>query len=208
MADERKEVIFRPIGFVRSPYKKGGFTPFQPLEREEGKSQIELFPEYAPCLDRLADFNYVIVLFYAHETDGEWTPKVKPPWAKGAEVGLFASRSPRRPNCIGHSIARLRGIEGNVLHLSALDAFDGTPVLDIKPYIKGLDDRADANAGWIEEMDGHDHLLQHIRGVPHDHGHDHDHDHSHGHDHHHDHDGGRDRGHKHDHHHGHEHDDE
>ena len=84
------------------------------------------------------------------------------------EVGLFASRSPVRPNPIGLSIVRLKRIEGNVVYTSGLDVFDGTPLLDIKPYIKGLDSKDDANYGWIKELDDKDHLLLHIKGIPHE----------------------------------------
>jgi tRNA-Thr(GGU) m(6)t(6)A37 methyltransferase TsaA len=98
--------------------------------------------------------------------------KAHPPWFKGEGVGLFASRSPNRPNLIGLSIVKLRKIEGNVVVTSLMDALDGTPLLDIKPYFAELDAKEDANYGWLDE-DGREHLMLHIRGIPHGDHHDH-----------------------------------
>ncbi len=93
---------------------------------------------------------------------------VSPPWAGGVNVGVFASRSPDRPNHIGLSIVHIKRIINNEILTSGLDAFDGTPVLDIKPYIKDLDVKSDANYGWIEEIGDHEHLSLHIKGIPHE----------------------------------------
>jgi len=81
---------------------------------------------------------------------------------------VFASRSPVRPNCIGLSIVRIKRIINNEILTSGLDVFDGTPLLDIKPYIKDLDVKIDANYGWIEEIGDREHLFLHIKGIPHD----------------------------------------
>ncbi len=195
------EVVFKPIGVIRSPYRPGGFAPFQPLEREEGQSTIELFSDYTSALEELDSFKYIYVLYYMHASKGDWKEKVAPPWAKGKKVGLFASRTPHRPNPVGLSIVKLRKIEGNVIHTSVLDAYDGTPVLDLKPYITGLDAKEDANAGWVENIEGgHEHILQHVRGIPHEHGNGDDHHHGHGHSH--------DHGHHHENKHEHQHGDD
>ena len=94
---------------------------------------------------------------------------VNPPWSQGTTVGLFASRSPRRPNPIGISVVRVKKIVDNEIFTSGLDVFDGTPVLDIKPYLKDLDSKADADYGWIADSGSDmDHLLLHIKGVPHE----------------------------------------
>lgn len=190
-----REVVFKPIGVIHTPYRVGGFAPYQPLEREEGQSTIELFRGYEGALEELDKFTYIYVLFYMQAGKEEWHDKVSPPWAKGKKVGLFASRAPQRPNAVGLSVVKLRRIEGGTLHTSSIDAYDGTPLLDLKPYIRGLDSKDDANVGWVEEIEGgHEHILQHVRGIPHNHGEDHHHGHDHGR-HHHDHG----------HHHGHEH---
>jgi len=94
---------------------------------------------------------------------------VSPPWTPDTKVGLFASRSPARPNPIGISIVRVKKITGNEIITSGLDVFDNTPLLDIKPYIKDLDSKNDANYGWLDDLESNkQHLLLHIKGIPHD----------------------------------------
>jgi len=191
-----RTIELEPIGVIHTPYEEDGFCPSQPVERDEGEARIELDERYAAGLADLDRFSHVTVLFFQDRSAG-YKPTARPPWAKGKQVGLFASRSPRRPCPIGLSTVRLKRIEGRVLVTGLIDAFDGTPVLDIKPYMPALDIKADANNGWIEDLDGWEHMLEHVRGVPHhhgeavpaseasdsrgDHGHDHD-DHHHHHD--------------------------
>jgi len=86
--------------------------------------------------------------------------RVSPPWAGGKQVGVFASRSPVRPNPVGLSIVRIKKIAGNKIYTSGLDVFDNTPLLDIKPYIKGLDNKDDADYGWIKGLDDMEHLRE------------------------------------------------
>ena len=93
---------------------------------------------------------------------------VRPPCTPGSEVGVFASRSPVRLNCLGLSIVRIKHIVHNIIVTSGLDVFDGTPVQDIKPYIRGLDSKSDANYGWLADLDDRDHLMLHIKEIPHD----------------------------------------
>ena len=91
-----------------------------------------------------------------------------PPWLKDKELGLFATRTPSRPNPIGLSIVRLINVIDTKIIVSGVDVFDGTPLLDIKPYIKDLDDKADANYGWLNDVDNKEHFMLHIKGIPHD----------------------------------------
>jgi len=94
---------------------------------------------------------------------------VSPPWIPGTKIGLFASRTGVRPNPIGISIVRIKKIEDAAIFTSGLDVFDKTPLLDIKPYIKDLDSKEDANYGWMDDLDSNkEHLLLHIKGIPHD----------------------------------------
>ena len=94
--------------------------------------------------------------------------QVNPPWAGNKVVGVFASRSPVRPNNIGLSIVKIKKIIGRKIITSPLDVFDGTPLLDIKPYIADLDSKPDANYGWVEDLADREHLKLHIKGIPHD----------------------------------------
>jgi len=154
------------IGVIRTPYTEN--APNQPVDEDEGDFRIVVEPQYTDGLYKLDSFRYIYVIYYIHRVKQKQSMIVSPPWAGGVKVGVFASRSPVRPNHIGISIVRIKNIIKNEILTSGLDAFDGTPVLDIKPYIKDLDVKSDANYGWIEEMEGHEHLLLHIKSIPHD----------------------------------------
>ena len=160
------ETVFRSIGLIRTPYTDD--APYQPVEEEGGEFRIELEPSLSEGLKKLESFRYIYVLYYVDRVSRDVETLVKPPWAGGYEVGLFASRSPVRPNRIGLSVVKLKKIEGNVIYTSPLDCFDGTPLLDIKPYIAELDSKSDANYGWVDELEDRDHLILHIKGIPHD----------------------------------------
>ena len=154
------------IGIIRTPYLKN--APYQPLDTDEQGFRLEISGKYVQGLKDLDKFNYIYVLFWADRVTGQAENLMSPPWADGRKVGIFSSRSPARPNPIGLSIVRVNEIIANKIYTSGLDVFDKTPLLDIKPYIKDLDNKDDANYGWIGEMDDMEHLSLHIRGVPHD----------------------------------------
>jgi tRNA-Thr(GGU) m(6)t(6)A37 methyltransferase TsaA len=158
-------VELKPIGVIRTPYTDS--APYQPVNDDPGDFRIVLDPHFQAGLERLLAFRYIYVLYFVHRVERETSMEVSPPWAHGAKVGVFASRSPVRPNRIGLSVVQLKRIEQNTIITSGLDAFDGTPVLDIKPYIKDLDAKEDANYGWIEGLDDFEHLRMHIQGIPH-----------------------------------------
>ncbi len=157
------------IGTIQTPYERN--APYQPINEEleqEGAFCLCLDERYRAGLFHLEKFRYLYVLYYLNRQQGRGSLLVKPPWAEGKEVGVFASRSPARPTPIGLSVVQLKKIVGNQVYTSPLDVFNGTPLLDIKPYIKDLDVKKDANVGWIEEMEEDEHLLLHIKGIPHD----------------------------------------
>ena len=158
-------VQMKKIGTIHTPYTDN--APYQPVE-EEGKFSIELEPEYVEGLKRLLDFKYIYVIYHIDQITQKPKMNVAPSWAGGINVGLFASRSPVRPNPIGLSIVKIKYIIDNEIHVSGLDVFDGTPLLDIKPYIKDLDSKSDANYGWIDTLKDKEHLILHIKGIPHD----------------------------------------
>jgi len=156
---------FRQIGIIRTPYNDD--APYQPVQEDEGDFCIEVDSQYLNGLHKLEKFHYIYVIYYTHRIKQELSMTVTPPWTGGLKIGLFASRSPVRPNFIGLSIVRVRGIVNNKIFTSGLDVFDKTPLLDIKPYIKDLDSKSDANYGWIGEINDYEHLLLHIKGIPH-----------------------------------------
>ena len=153
------------IGTIRTPYQDG--APYQPVDTE-GAFYLELDDPYVAGLRDLDRFRYIYVIAYANRVQRRADMTVAPPWARGKTVGVFASRSPVRPNPIVLSIVRLDRVEGNRVYTSGLDLFDGTPLLDIKPYVQDLDNKPDANHGWLDDIEDKDHLTLHIRGIPHD----------------------------------------
>ncbi len=161
------EIPLKPIGIIHTPY--GKYAPYQPVESDTEDFFVEVDEAYAGGLAELEKFRYIYLLYYMDRVKKPLSMTVEPPWADGREVGLFASRSPARPNPIGLSIVRLLKVEGRTIHTSGLDVLDGTPLLDIKPYIRELDSKDDANYGWLDDLDDRDHLILHIRGIPHDH---------------------------------------
>jgi len=199
-------IEFEKIGTIKTPYTD--WAPQHPLESGQGEFVIELDEEFQEGLQDLDSFAYVHVLFHFDRSVSKSDCLSRPPWARGQQVGVFAARSPRRPNLIGLSVVRVIRIEGNQVFTSPLDVLDGTPLLDLKPYIKATDAKDDANNGWIETLGDAEHMLQHLRGVAHDHGDgDHEHTHHHGHDHVHVHEhahGGERHTHEHRHHHDHD----
>lgn len=157
---------FNYIGVIHTPYQEK--APYQPVEDDAQEFFIEIKPELVEGLHLLEKFHYIYVLFHTHRVERLASLTVNPPWTDGLQVGVFASRSPARLNPIGLSVVRIKQIQGNIIYTSGLDVFDGTPLLDIKPYIAQLDVKEDANLGWVGEMDDPEHLALHIQGVPHD----------------------------------------
>jgi tRNA-Thr(GGU) m(6)t(6)A37 methyltransferase TsaA len=131
------EIIYRPIGVIHSPYRD--MAPFQPDENDaSGPFILELEPLYASGLDGLRRGRYVIILFHIHRARGyDGSNLAHPPSLNGGTTGLFASRSPNRPNAIGLDVARILDIQENRVYTTGLSAIDGTPLLDLKPYIEG-----------------------------------------------------------------------
>ncbi|OLN33131.1 tRNA (N6-threonylcarbamoyladenosine(37)-N6)-methyltransferase TrmO [Desulfosporosinus metallidurans] len=178
-------ITLQSIGTIHTPYFAFN-TPHQPLPDAPGDFWITLNPEYASALKSLDNFNYIYVLYHLDQV----TPPVEllthSPWAPELEIGLFASRSPKRPNPIGLSIVQLKEIQGNELIISGIDAYNGTPLLDIKPYIHFRDSIKSANNGWFDTLPDKDHTIAHALGLAHEH--EHEHEHPHPHVHHNDHD--------------------
>jgi tRNA-Thr(GGU) m(6)t(6)A37 methyltransferase TsaA len=143
-----------PIGTLRTPFPDRASTPRQPAAARGARGSIELFPDgrYEHALSDVETFPYIWVLFWFHLNEG-WKGKVLPP-RSATRRGVFATRSPYRPNPIGLSVLRLERVEGLVLHVLDVDMIDGSPVLDIKPYLPYTDAVATASHGWLDEDAG------------------------------------------------------
>ncbi len=149
---ERDEFSIKQIGTIYSEHKNATGTPIQPPFAVEAKGTIEVFDEYADALKDLEMFERVWV-FYWFDRAGQFKPLVRPYMDK-TEHGLFSTRAPSRPNPIGISCVRLECIEGCTLHVSGIDILDGTPLVDIKPYVPKFDIFSDAGNGWLDRAQG------------------------------------------------------
>ena len=153
--DTIQQVMYKPIGFFHTPYTTKTGAPRQGILMPETEGSIELFPQYRNALKTLDLFEYIIVLFHFSEVE-RWEPTVNPPAStQEHNFGLFATRSPKRPNPIGITIIKLEKIENGILYVSGIDAFDGTPVLDIKPYLPSVDCVKSIQNELIEKKLGH-----------------------------------------------------
>jgi tRNA-Thr(GGU) m(6)t(6)A37 methyltransferase TsaA len=141
-------IVMRPIGVIHSPYKEEKGTPIQGVFGAQAEAWIELKEKYVLGLKDLDGFSHAILLYYFHKSDREEI--VAKPYLQKEEHGIFAIRSPHRPNHIGFSVVKIKKITGKRLYFTEVDVLDGTPVLDIKPYVKQFDCREKAKSGWIE----------------------------------------------------------
>jgi tRNA-Thr(GGU) m(6)t(6)A37 methyltransferase TsaA len=144
-----ESIEYRPIGVIHSPFLQRQGMPIQAAFAEGVSGTVELQPQYVDGLKDLEGFSHIVLLYHFHLSQG-YQLQVRPFLAEEVH-GVFAMRAPNRPNAIGISVVRLERIEGTKLSVSDLDVVDGTPLLDIKPYVPQFDDRADARIGWLEQ---------------------------------------------------------
>jgi len=145
-------LVLEPIGYVRNTLATKVEAARQPQAAEGQAARIELLPghHFEHALEDLARWKRIWVIFWFHHNEG-WRPKVLPPRSVTGRKGVFATRSPHRPNPIGMSAVRLERVEGLTLHILDADMLDGTPVLDLKPYVAYTDAHPDAGNGWLDD---------------------------------------------------------
>ena len=148
MSRESQEFIVRPIGVIRSPHRIPTGTPIQPVYAEKSDGEVIVNKDLEPALADLDGFERIWLIF-GFDRAGPFKMRVVP-YCDTNERGLFATRSPCRPNAIGMSVVRLLSREGNVLRVAGLDILDGTPLLDIKPYVPEFDAHPLSKAGWLD----------------------------------------------------------
>jgi len=147
-------ITLQAIGVVSSPYQERFATPRQPAYAVDAKPAMITLHQgfcYEQALQDLESFSHIWVIYWMHLNQG-WNPLVKPPRDKHNKYGVFATRAPHRPNSLGLSVVPLLSVQGRVLHIGCHDMLDGTPVLDIKPYIVESDVVSDANTGWLDKL--------------------------------------------------------
>jgi len=143
------EIIMHPIGIIHSPYKENADIPIQGIFKGDAEAWVELKQEYVDGLKDLDKFSHAIILYYFHKSQREETQGQ--PFLEQNKHGIFAIRSPHRPNHIGLSIVKIKKIEANKLYFTEADVLDQTPVLDIKPYVKYFDSRDNVKCGWLDK---------------------------------------------------------
>ena len=141
-------ISYRPIGTIHSPFDGIENVPIQPAAASGIRGTVEVSAEFAAGLQDLSGFSHIILLYHFHRTTQARLTIV--PFLDDQPRGVFATRAPSRPNPIGLSIVRLVGIEGNLLHVENLDIVDGTPLLDIKPYVPAFDHNEAERTGWLD----------------------------------------------------------
>ena len=143
------EIRYKQIGIIHSAFKEIKGIPIQPTAAKGIDGTVEIFQEYAEGLKDLDGFSHVILIYHFHLSK-ESSLKVKP-FMDDQEHGVFSTRAPSRPNSIGISVVRIIKIEGNILYIQDLDIVDGTPLLDIKPYVPEFDMRDVKKKGWLDK---------------------------------------------------------
>jgi tRNA (adenine37-N6)-methyltransferase len=147
-------IIVEPIGFVRSPYQRRFGTPHQASAIDsDAEAILELDPTRIP-LEALSDLEGIERIWILAWLDrgGGWSPTVRPPRGTRERRGLFATRSPDRPNPIGLSAVKLIRVEDRNLHVRGIDLLDGTPIIDVKPYVVHCDAFPESKGGWIDQI--------------------------------------------------------
>ena len=142
------ELKYKQIGVIRSPFSEPKETPIQSSAATEITGKVELFPEFADGLKDIEGFSHIILIYHFHlskKTSLEVTP-----YMDTETHGVFSTRAPGRPNPVGISIVRLTSIEGNILLVKDIDIVNGTPLIDIKPYVPEFDIRENVRTGWLE----------------------------------------------------------
>lgn len=146
-----KKITLKPIGTIYSPYKTKEEFPLDKSHRKDIKGTIEIFPQFIEGLKDLEGFSHIYLLFHFHLIEN-YKLKTIPP-LDGKEHGVFATRSPSRPNFIGQTIVKLEKIEGNTLYIIGIDALNNTPLLDIKPYAPPyFEENEKIKLGWMEGL--------------------------------------------------------
>jgi len=137
-----------PIGIIRSPYTEPENMPIQPAGAAGVKGTVEVFEDFRAGLKDLDGFSHIILLYYFHRSHSFSLSVV--PFMDSKPRGIFATRAPKRPNPIGISVVQLNKIENGVLNIQNVDILDGTPLLDIKPYVPEFDAQENVRIGWLE----------------------------------------------------------
>ena len=141
-------IRYSPIGSIHTPFTRLSDMPIQPSGASGVRGEVRLDPAFSEGLRDLDGFSHIYLIYHFHmSSDYQLTVT---PFLDTEEHGLFATRAPRRPNSIGLSVVRVESVRDNIIHVLDIDVLDGTPLLDIKPFVPGFDGFRDALCGWME----------------------------------------------------------
>ncbi len=145
-------ITYHPIGVIHSPFNDLASMPIQPTSDASAPGSIEIYAPFVEGLKDLDGFSHLILLYHLHKVrDAALTVT---PFLDSVPRGIFATRAPARPNPIGLSVVNLVRIEGPILYVADLDVLNGTPLLDLKPYVPAFDHSPVVRTGWLEEVKG------------------------------------------------------
>jgi tRNA-Thr(GGU) m(6)t(6)A37 methyltransferase TsaA len=148
---EEMQISYTQIGTIHSPFTDLADMPIQPTSGISAPGTAHLHPQFTPALQDLEGFSHVILIYHFHQASR--VDLTVTPFMDSEPRGIFATRAPNRPNPIGISVVTLQKIEGAVLHLENVDILNGTPLLDIKPYVPKFDAPRDVRDGWLGRED-------------------------------------------------------
>lgn len=144
-----ERIVLKPIGIIHTPYRDAKGMSIQGAFEKDITGQIEIFPEYQQGLKDIEGFSHLILIYYFDRAKEE--KLIGKPFLEDEPHGIFAIRSPVRPNHIGISVVKLEKVENNIITFSEVDILDNTPLLDIKPYVSHFDSRENVRNGWLEK---------------------------------------------------------
>jgi len=142
------QIMYKSIGIIHTPFKEQVNTPIQGIFSPDGKGEVEVFPQYTDGLRDISGFSHLILIYHFHLAEGY--SLLTKPFLEKESKGIFAIRHFNRPNNIGLSVVKLYDVRGNILEIGEVDIVDGTPLLDIKPYVPDFDVRNNVKKGWYE----------------------------------------------------------
>ena len=142
-------VVYKPIGIIHSPFNNLEEMPIQPSSDASRPGTVEIYPEFVDGLKDLEGFSHIYLIYHLHKIIK--SRLVVTPFLDKEPHGIFATRAPSRPNPIGLSLVKIVGLEGNLIHVDQVDVLDGTPLLDIKPYVPEFENVDFVQIGWLEK---------------------------------------------------------
>lgn len=146
------DVIYKPIGVIHSPFHNLEEMPIQPTSNASGPGIVEIYPDYIDGLKDLEGFSHIYLLYHLHEV--HQSRLLVTPFLDKEPRGIFSTRAPSRPNPIGLSLVKIVRIENNLIYVDQVDILDGTPLLDIKPYVPDFESVQNVRIGWLEQAKG------------------------------------------------------